>query len=1188
MLRFHLLGPLEAWRGDQQILQSDWRTRQTLAVLKLLLDQHDRLVSFERLGDLVWPDSDADAARTSLRGAVRTIRRVLEPELPAGGASRYLHTEPQGYRFVSSGCSIDVDGFIQAREAGMAAERRRDREAALRAFREGVAHYRGDYLADDPLADWAVDRRERLRSAYLDVLERLARLQTEIGAYSDAIESLERALTADPLREELYCQLMRCHAAAGRRSHALAAYERGRKLLETELGAEPGAETRRLRDQLARTPAQDAAVASPPAAPELEVAFVGREGELAAIGRAWGRAGAEAGHLVLVRGAAGAGKTRLAQQFTEQGAPQVRALWLTAHEAEHDLPFAPLITVLANWLARSATAAQVQRLGPYAPALAHLLPQVRAVWPGCPLLAGGGPESSQLLEALTQALLLLKGQGPSLLVFDDLHWADPKTLVWLGYALRRFEPGILVLATSRDGEPAPDHHLSFLAGVRRGQRFTELELSPLSIADVLRLLGEIQPASGEARPFAQRLHEATRGNPLFLVETLRELQRRGSLYHSYVSPSAGRRAGAGSEARQVEELPLPASVRDAILARVRRLEATAHEALTAICVLGVPCRASLVARVLDRPQEGTLAALEILLERELLQPTGDGQGYTVQHPLVRRVVYDHLSPGRRQEWHSRTARALQQEHPDHPEVVAQQVLRHLLQGDANPDEVIRVGEVAGTHALSQQAYSEALFCYQAVLDRLRGTNRQADLIRITQRRGEALTGAGLWDEAVACYEQILPHVLEPLARCRVRRNLGMALADRGARGLDRALDVLDAAEGELLSLDPADPNLVIERGMLASTRAVAHFHRSDFRALATCAQRALELLDGRPGMELEVAWQFNRIAMAEQRLGRLDAAEASFRRAVARAQAMGESVAEAGFKDNLAVLLLHRGQLAGARLLLEEALQTVRERGVLKLEAGLLGDRGYLLDYLGDLRGSRVAYQAALEKAELLDARYTLVMYSVGLGDVLLRLGEYVRARAVLEGAVDRGREIGTRQRVAHAYLHLGDLALHEDAPGDGRALAERGMAEGEALGDGYSLRIGSPILARALMKLGEATAAGDAARRGLEAARAGGFVVDEGRNLVALGQTLWAGDIKAAATVFERAEAIFRQAGATYLLAETLWVRAVTALRARRHAAAAALGEALTLARAAGAQPLVTRIVEAQKELTAGASSRR
>ncbi len=1174
MLRFHLLGPFEAWQGDQTIPPSDWRTRQTLAVLKLLLDQHDRALPFDRLADLVWPSSDADAARTSLRGAVRTIRRVLEPDLPAGDASRYVRTDGEAYRFVAAGCSVDVDAFAAACQAGVAAERRGDHEGARRAYREAAALYRGDYLADDPHADWAVERRERLRGSYLDTLERLARLEEESGAYSEAIGHLDRALIVDPLREELYRHLMRSHAAAGRRSHALAVYERCRKLLETELGAQPAGETRRLRDQIARASLETDPGASFAAAPELEIAFVGRDAELAALGRAWARAQMEPGHALLVWGRSGLGKTRLAQRFAEQGGGQLRSIWLTAHEAEQGLPFGPLIALLTNWLTRSATAAQLQRLGPYAPVLAHLMPQVRSVWPDCPPLAATGPESSQLREALTQALLLVRGQGPALLVFDDLHWADRSSLLWLGYVLRRLEAGILVLATGRRDEPLGEGQTRLVSALRRAGRLTELELSPLSPSDVTSLVGE---------PIARQLYEPTGGNPLFLVEMLRELERQGRLYHLY-------KAGAqGWSLREVQAaLPLPTSLREAILSRVARLDGTSREALTAVCVLGVPCRASLVTRTLDRDLESTLGALEILLQRGLLRTTDAGQEYTAEHPLVRRVVYDELSPGRRQRWHRRSARALEELHAGHLELVAQQVLRHLLEGDVDPDEVIRVGEVAGNQALSHLAYSEALLCYQAILDRLRGMDRHVDVIRITDRRGEALIGAGRWDEAVACYEQILPHVVEPLQRCRVRRKLGMALADRGARGLDRALDVLEAAEGELLSLDPANPDVLIERGKLASTRAVAHFHRSDFRAMAACAQRAREFLDGRPGTELEVAWQFNRIAMAEQRLGRLDAAEASFRQAVARAQAIGQSVAEAGFKDNLAVLLLHRGQLARARLLIEEALQTAREWGVLTLEPGILGDQGYLLDYLGDLRGARAAYQVALEKAELLDARYTLVMYSVGLGDVLLRLGEYVQARTVLERAVALGREIGTRQRVAHAYLHLADLALREGDAESGRRLAERGLAEGGALGDGYTLRIGSPILVRALLELGDAPAAAGG-RGGLEAARAGGFVVDEGRNLVALAQAEWAeGERKDAAAMLEQAEEIFRKAGASYLLAECLWVRATTSLRGRQRQASAALQEAARLARAAGARPLLARIAETQKELIAAASPRR
>jgi len=1156
VLRFHLLGPFEAWRGDERIPPSAWRTRQTLGVLKVLLDQRDRAVPFDRLADLVWPNSEADAARTSLRGAVRTIRRVLEPELAAADASQYLRTEEEAYRFLPDSCFVDVDAFAMAVKAGAAAERRGDPEAAARAYREAIALYRGDYLVDDAHADWAVERRERLRTTHIDTLERLARLEEDRGAYSEAIGYLDRALIADPLREELYRQLMRSHAAAGRRSHALAVFERCRKLLERELGTRPAPETQRLRDQIARASLETDPQATSAASPALDLAFVGRQAELALLGRAWARAQTESGQVVIIWGRAGLGKTRLAQRFVEHGGQPLRAVWLTVHEAEQDLSFAPLVAMLTSWLNRSATAIQVQRLGPYAPALAHLLPQVRAIWPDCPALPGSGPEPSQLLEAFTQALLLLKGPGPTALIVDDLHWADRSTLLWLGYALRRLEAGVLVVATGRREEPPAESQTQLVAALRRAGRLTEVDLSPLSRLEVGHLVGG---------RLSEPLYDATGGNPLFLVEILRELERQGQL--------AGH-AG-------LLELPLPTSIREAIGSRVARLDETSREAVTAVCVLGVPCSASLAARILDRDLEPTLGALDILLQRGLLRTTDGGQEYTAEHPLVRRVVYDELTPGRRQDWHRRTARALEQAHTDYPERTAQQVLRHLLAADVAPDEVIRAGELAGNYALSHHAYSEALFCYQAALDRLSEGDRQADVLRIAERRGQALIGLGRWDEAVACYELILPRVAEPLQRCRVRRNLGMALADRGARGFERALAVLDEAEADLRALDATEPDALIERGRLAGTRAVAHFHRSDFHAMATCARQALHLLEGKVGMEFEVAWLFNRLAVAEQRLGNLQAAEAGFRKAMALAEAIGKSVAEAMFKDNLAVLLMHRGQLARARVMLDAAWQTVRAGGFPPLEPGLLGDRGYLLDYLGDLRGARVSYQAALEKADLIDARFTVVFYSVGLGDVLLRLGEYVQARAVLERAVALGQEIGTRQRVAHAYLHLGDLARHEGDAARGRALAERGLAEGEALSDGYSRRIGNAILARALLGLGDFTAAGAAAERGLEAARAGGFVLDEGRNLVALGQVRWAeGARTQAVSGLERAEEIFRRAGANYLLAETLWARATTVLRTRRQAAAATLDEALSLARAAGAAPLVARIAQARKAL--------
>lgn len=181
MLSFRLLGPFEAWRHGQVIPPAAWRTRQTLTVLKVLLEERDRLVPAERLVDLVWPEASPTSGRNSLYAAVRTIRRVLEPDLRgarAGGRSRFVKTLPEGYLFQSEGCAFDVDEFLQARQVAATAEDRGEHETALRAYQQAEALYRGPYLADDPYADWALATRDRLEAAQIEILERLAGLLT--------------------------------------------------------------------------------------------------------------------------------------------------------------------------------------------------------------------------------------------------------------------------------------------------------------------------------------------------------------------------------------------------------------------------------------------------------------------------------------------------------------------------------------------------------------------------------------------------------------------------------------------------------------------------------------------------------------------------------------------------------------------------------------------------------------------------------------------------------------------------------------------------------------------------------------------------------------------------------------------------------------------------------------------------
>ena len=299
-----LLGPLEATGPGGALRLSGGRQRALLALLAL---RAPAVGSRAQLVDALWGTEPPPTAVKTLHSHLARVRQAMAP----AGLGRLLVTAEPGYALRLPPGTLDIDRFTEHLRAGRAALREGDAAGAATRLRAGVALWRGDPLADCPVAEWGQAEVDRLRETGIDAAEALAEADLARGELTAAVDALERLVGRHPLRERPWELLMIAHHRAGRQAEALRTYRRARAVLVAELGVEPGAELRRLEAAVLAGAAEVDPVTASPALVYADVppqpGLVGRHRELAEVRQLIGRA-----RLVTLTGPGGCGKTRLA------------------------------------------------------------------------------------------------------------------------------------------------------------------------------------------------------------------------------------------------------------------------------------------------------------------------------------------------------------------------------------------------------------------------------------------------------------------------------------------------------------------------------------------------------------------------------------------------------------------------------------------------------------------------------------------------------------------------------------------------------------------------------------------------------------------------------------------------------------------------------------------------------------
>lgn len=862
----------------------------------------------------------------------------------------------------------------------------------------------------------------------------------------------------------------------------------------------------------------------------------------------------DGGH-VLLSGDAGVGKTRLLQELGARAGAEDWEVYLghCLDFGDSAVPYLPFTEIIDGLVTRLPDV--VEGVAAVYPVLARLQP-VRRMLGAAP--EEGALERSQLFEAAHALFDAASEKAPTLLVFEDTHWADQSTRDLLTFLFTRpFGGTVRVVASYRADDLHRRHPLRRqVAEWARLRGVSRQALEPLGDDDVRTRVTELDPTAHEDQ--IRNVIARADGNAFYVEELVAVCDEPGTW--------------------------LPDELAGVLLVRLDRLEEGSRQLVRIASVAGRKVAHDLLAAVAELSDAALDDALRGAVEANVLV-AGSG-GYWFRHALLGEAVYDDLLPGERVRIHGRYAAALASGVPG----PASELARHArLAGDS--PTAIAASVRAGDEAVAVGGPDEAAQHYQQALSLMAAAASSEDdaLVELIVKAGDALVAAGQAERAGKLAREQLDRLdrLGPDAPGLWRAQLLTIIVESGFAYVDGA-DNMPLAEEAVAALPVDAPPAIRARVLSVHARMLLIAKRPD--EAVDFAQEALELAEGlgRAGLAADLAvtlargtgripWQemARRIATAAERAERagalhaelrawmmlglanvhgwdLDAAAAAFGRGHERALTMGVPWAPYAFDCRIYVAWIHymRGRwdvalavtdVNGAPAVLAAWLDSMR----LTIEQARGADVRVEAEALRPYWTQEVAtanYAAVIEMVDAArrgDADGIAASYDAAVAAIRLAYSEWFGARLRL-ATVAAGQLAGliARQSAAERVTSLAHIEQWLD---DGRRVTAAQTAEDPAdwgpEGRAWCARLEAEAL-RARWLAAEVPPPVDelvTAWRGAEAAFAAmGDVPDLAEIRVRLAGILRAsGDVAAAREVADLARAAARSLGAAPLLEE-------------------------------------------------------
>jgi class 3 adenylate cyclase/tetratricopeptide (TPR) repeat protein len=436
--------------------------------------------------------------------------------------------------------------------------------------------------------------------------------------------------------------------------------------------------------------------------------FIGRQEELGVLASAVERLRDGDRGLVTVCAEAGAGKSRLFEEFRSRLDTDVVWLEGRAYPSTASVPYAPVIDLIAR-------SAGVDERDPVDAVAAKLDAMVAALVPGHPQAAAVlrqlfdivGDDDRIDLEAFRTRLFdvvrdlvdAVARRGPTVLCLQDLHWADPSTVDLIRRLAAAGHEPVLTVCNFRPG-------FELAAESERA-----IDLSLLSPRQTRELLGALLDGAEIPDELLDSVVERVQGNPFFVEEIVNRLLETDMLV---------RDGDRWALVRPIDEIGVPGTIRGVIAARIDALDADDRRMLREVSVVGREFPHRLVRDVASRPDRlddglGRLLSIDLIREKSL-EPEVE---YVFKHALTQEVAYEGLVVRERRQLHERVARAIESGMPERLGELAETLAFHW-ERSGHVIEAVHHLKRSGRKALERYALAEADDHYSRALSLLTG------------------------------------------------------------------------------------------------------------------------------------------------------------------------------------------------------------------------------------------------------------------------------------------------------------------------------------------------------------------------------------------------------------------------------------------------------------------------------------